>query len=345
MRMIAKILARPEFESEPPVLIDVGASGGLHKRWKALAKYAVCIAFDADDREMRQPSRPSNRYKRLHIYRRALTAGSEGAANFYLAKSPACSSLLLPRSEKLADWEFAGRFEVIGKTTVRTVHLDTVLRELRIERVDWFKTDSQGTDARLFESLGPQRMRRVLVAEFEPAIMDSYQGEDKLWQVMSLMDRFGFWMSDIEIKGSQRIRKKLLAGFRSFERDYMLHLLRIAPGWAEVNYLNGFSGDDFRLREYLLGWVCATLQGHHGFALELAATAKRRFADAVCEDLERHSRAAIRRCYLNLFAYFPLAGRVIRRWIRQKRHQAAAGPAPDAYPAARETLNGGEALE
>ena len=49
--MIDKILSRPEFQTEPPVLVDVGASGELHARWKPFAKYAVCIAFDADDRD------------------------------------------------------------------------------------------------------------------------------------------------------------------------------------------------------------------------------------------------------------------------------------------------------
>ena len=49
--MIDKILSRPEFQTEPPVLVDIGASGQLHGRWKAFAKYAVCIAFDADDRD------------------------------------------------------------------------------------------------------------------------------------------------------------------------------------------------------------------------------------------------------------------------------------------------------
>jgi len=57
--IIDKVLQRSEFNSEPPLLIDVGASGGLHPAWKALAKYSVCIAFDADSREMRMAPRAS----------------------------------------------------------------------------------------------------------------------------------------------------------------------------------------------------------------------------------------------------------------------------------------------
>jgi FkbM family methyltransferase len=335
--MIDDVLRRPEFEAQPPVLVDIGASGGLHAAWKTLAKYAICVAFDADAREMRQKSAAPVGYRRLHIVDRALTTDEEGIADFYLTKEPACSSLLPPCTEKLAAWEFAERFRVVQKSTVQTMRLQTALRELRIERVDWFKSDSQGTDLRLFQSLGPL-MRWVLVAEFEPGILDSYLGEDKLWQLMASMDSLGFWMSDIEVMGSQRLRKGLMTGFRRIEREYLVHLLKPAPGWAEVTYLNTFTADDFSLRDCLLAWVCATVKRQHGFALELAATAKARFNDPICAKLEQHSKLAIRRCYLNLPAYLPLISRAFRRWTKRNRHANSSV----SLPAGRHSAVGGE---
>jgi len=343
--IIDKVLQRSEFNSEPPLLIDVGASGGLHPAWKALAKYSVCIAFDADSREMRMAPRASNVYRELHIYDRAATASPEGTADFYLTRAPACSSLLPPRPEKLAAWEFAERFDVMQKTTVKTIRLQTVLDELKIERVDWFKTDSQGTDLRLFQSLGEPRMRRVLVAEFEPGILDSYAGEDKLWQLMALMDSLNFWMADIEIKGSQRIRKSVLDKFQRFEREYLIHVLKPAPGWAEVTYLNTFSEEDYRLREYLLFWVCATIRRQHGFALELVAMAKARFSDPILEDLENHSIRAVRMCYGNLVAYLPLISRLFHRWRKQQRHKNRTTAVPTKLPTADHGVVGGNAHE
>jgi FkbM family methyltransferase len=345
MGILDQVLTRPEFDAVPPVLVDVGASGGLHSAWEHLAKYSVCVAFDADDREMRADSRIGKVYRKLYIYNRALTAGSEGVADFFLTKAPACSSMLPPHTEKLAAWEFADRFTVVRKGTVETIHLQTVLRELKIEQVDWIKIDSQGTDLRLFQSLGEQRARRVLVAEFEPAIMDSYQGEDKLWQLMSAMDRLNFWMCESEIKGSQRIRKSLMDAFRPFERKYMVHLLKSAPGWAEVAYLNGFADDGLRLREYLLGWVCATVKGHHGFALELAIKAKERFREAFCEELEQNSVRSIRRRYWDLPAYFPLVSRVYHRWRKEKRHQNVPAALAAVQPASGAPVVRGDARD
>lgn len=314
MKLIDWILTRPEFEDAPPVLVDIGASGGLNPAWQDLAKHSVCVAFDADDREMGYTRRASKVYKELYVYNRALSSGPEGTSDFYLTKSPPCSSLLEPNTERLSAWEFADRFAVIKKTTAETMQLATALRELKLDRVDWFKTDSQGTDVRLFQGLGQSLIRRVLIAEFEPGIIDAYHGEDKLWQLMSYMDEQAFWMSDICIKGSNRIRKDLLNGFSRFERDYMVHLLKPSPGWAEVTYLSSFTRDLFSKRDHLLGWVCASTKRQHGFALELATRARVAFDDSVFEELRQRSLHSIRRSYFNFPAYFPLLHRALRRW-------------------------------
>ena len=316
MKIVDQVLSRPEFATAPPVLIDIGASSGLNPAWQKLARYSICIAFDPDDRGMDRTQREKALYRHLHVYNRALSAEAGGRAELYLTNDAPCSSTLPPDREKLAAWEFAERFEVLDKAPVKTVAMSEVLAERNLGYVDWFKTDSQGTDLRLFLSLGEAISRKVLVAEFEPGILDAYVGEDKLWQVMACMDERGFWMSDMVLKGSNRVRKDLLTTFHPFERNYMLHLLKRSPGWAEVTYLNSLERADFNKRDYLLAWVCATVKRQHGFAFELAAMARRRFHDDIFEELERSSLAAIRKCYWNLPAYMPLMHRAFVRWKR-----------------------------
>jgi hypothetical protein len=316
MSIIDEVLSRPEFEEEPPILFDVGASGGLNPAWKQLAKYSVCVAFDPDDREMAATRKESSVYRELHVFNRALTRSAEGHSVLHLTASPPCSSLLSPNRKELANWEFADRFVVVKETTIETIQASTALRELHLNRVDWFKTDSQGTDLRLFLSLGKSIIDRVLVAEFEPGIMDAYENEDKLWTVMRQMDELGFWMSDMTVKGSSRIRRDLLPTFSKFEKTYMIHLHKTSPGWAEVTYLNSMSGIDARKRDYLLAWVCASSRRQHGFALELACAGQQRFGDHIFSRLGECSLQKIRGSYFNLFAYYPLFLRVLRRWKR-----------------------------
>jgi hypothetical protein len=316
MSIIDQVMARAEFEHKPPVLFDVGASGGLNPAWSKLAKYSVCVAFDPDDRDMLATRKGSSAYRALYVVNRALASGSAGQSVFHLTSSPACSSLLRPNHKELVNWAFAGRFAVVRETPIETVHVSTVLRELCLDRIDWFKTDSQGTDLRLFLSLEKPLISRVLVAEFEPGIMNSYENEDKLWTVMRQMDELGFWMSDMTVKGSNRIRPDLLPAFIKFEKTYMIHLHKMSPGWAEVAYLNSMSGNDFTKRDYLLAWVCASIRRQHGFALELACVGQRRFNDVIFSRLGECSVRKIRGGYFNFLAYPSL---LLRVWRRLKR--------------------------
>jgi hypothetical protein len=180
--------------------------------------------------------------------------------------------------------------------------------------VDWFKTDSQGTDLRLFLSLGDSLIRNVLVAEFEPGIIDAYEGEDKLWSVLKSMDELGFWMSDMTIKGSSRIRKELVSELTHLEKDYMIHLHRTSPGWAEVTYFNTMGGDNFTQRDYLLCWVFSFIRRQYGFSIEVASRGEKVFGDAIFTKLKDHSIQSFRFSYLNAAAYLPLLIRALRKW-------------------------------
>ena len=49
---------------------------------------------------------------------------------------------------------------------------------LSLSGIDWLKTDSQGTDLRIFNSLRPEVRSRVLAIDIEPGLIDAYVGED-----------------------------------------------------------------------------------------------------------------------------------------------------------------------
>lgn len=306
MHVIDSILRRQEFIEQPPVLVDIGASGAIHHKWRRIAPYAVCIAFDADDREMGFAIHESKGYRKLYVFNRILAAQPAPSAPFYLTRSPYCSSLLRPDRNSLDTWAFGGLFDVDRVADLEVVTLPSVLAELGIAKVDWFKTDSQGTDLRLFRSLGDDIVRRVLLAEFEPGIIDAYEQEDKLFSLMAFMDGQPFWLSGLEIKGSQRIRRQTFeAVFSPVRRRLLGQLMKTAPGWGEVTYLNTFSDSANYLdkRDYLLGWIIAVIENHLGFALDIALQGAERFNDPVFEDMRRHCLHRIRWEYRHIPLY------------------------------------------
>lgn len=297
--MIEKVLSRKELTDAPPVLIDVGASGKIHRNWRQIARYAICIAFDADDRDFAYVADESGKYRKLYIYNCIVSDQENPETNFYLTKSPHCSSLLEPDLEGVKDTAFASYFEVEKVLKLKTVTLPTVLKELGIAQVDWFKVDSQGIDLRLFQSLGDAIISKTLVAEFEPGIVDSYRGEDKMHRILAFMEqKKQFWLAKLIIKGAARISPAGLGSVYSsaWMRKLAMFSIKKSAGWGEMTYFNTFHNEgSFTFRDYLLAWVFATIEKQHGFALSLSQSAKARFNDSLLSEMESYSKGQIRK--------------------------------------------------
>jgi hypothetical protein len=285
MSIVSRILNRPEFVHEPPILLDIGASGSLHEKWEEIAKFSVCIAFDADDREINFVEKETAHYRNLYVFNRIVTDRDTSELDFYLTKSPYCSSTLPPDQDKINDWEFAELFGIEKTVRLKAVVLKDVLNELGLKKIDWFKTDSQGTDLRLFKSLGEEIISTTLIAEFEPGIIDVYKNEDKLCHLMSYMDTIPFWMSDIKILGFRRINQNILKRLKGSEKEAM-QAIRTSPNWAELSYLNSFHNENFSKRDYLLGCVFAIIEKQYGFALELSIRGDEKFHDNDFREIE-----------------------------------------------------------
>jgi hypothetical protein len=313
--VVDRILQLPEFEAAPPVLVDIGAAQGIHPTWQPIAKYSVCVAFEADEREFGGVTSEAAGFRRLTTYNTIAAERSSAAEPFHLTASPFCSSRLAPRLDSLGRYAFAPFFEVERTVELRALGVSAALAGLGLERIDWIKIDSQGTDLRLFRSLEDDLARSVLVAEFEPGIIDAYEDEDLLADVLVEMRGRGFWVSELTVRGSTRIDTAIAQRvFGSRASAYLDACQKTAPGWAEIGYFNDFASDQtLGKRELLLGCAFAFLRSHNGFALELATKGRERFGPP----FEKLERTAARRIRAG-FARFPLAalGALARRHLQ-----------------------------
>lgn len=285
--MIDTILKRDIFIQQPPVLVDVGASGGIHGRWKQIAKYAHCIAFDADDREMRVTEQSSSGFRKLTTINRIVTDKTEQEVDFYLTASPFCSSSLEPDLQALAAWPFQSFFAVEKKVRLKAVRLPDVLREAGVNHIDWLKIDTQGTDLRIFRSLPTEMQRQVLVAELEPGILDAYKGEDKLHEVMRHMQD-EFLMTSLQVKGVARVDAGNPYLHSSVSRRALRAALPTTPGWAELTYMN-LLRTETGSRSFQLLFVFALVEQHFGFACEIARRGKNVTGDPIFDEMEAYA--------------------------------------------------------
>jgi hypothetical protein len=281
-RAIDKVLTAANIQ---PVLVDIGASGAPPPVWKPIARRAVYVGFDPDRRELHDV--PDGAYARSVIVNQAVTdAPGRSDINFYLTHSPFCSSTLRPDTGSLSDYLFSDLFVVEREAAVPASTLGTVLAGLGIRTVDWFKTDSQGTDLRLFRSLPDDMRERVLAVDVEPGLIDAYQGEDLFVDAHREFLRQGFWLSSLAVKGSVRMRRATLAALSAcrpaLKESEICRAVQPSPGWCEARYLRtlgSLGGRDAGERDYLVLWVFALLDRQPGFALDLALDYRRVFGD------------------------------------------------------------------
>ena len=310
MTLLKEIFSHPILIEKPCVLIDVGASGEIHRKWKGIAKYCVCLAFDADDRKMNYTEQESKNFRRLITINRIVTELSREETDFYLTRSPYCSSALQPDLSALEPWLFRDKFEIVKKISLKAITLSKALEDLNISYIDWFKTDTQGTDLRLYKSLPDSIRGNILFAEFEPGLIDSYKGEDKLHQILSYFDTLPYWLAELIIKGSQRLPSTHYSALGRVETLSIAENLVKAPGWGEMLYCRDFGKSPAtELRECLLAYAFAYTQRQYGYCLEIVNEAEHISQDPILNRMKSVCLKKIKFKQANFFA----AGAIIAK--------------------------------
>lgn len=315
MNLMDRVLQEPEFRAAPPVLVDVGAAGGVPRAWRRLARQAVGVGFEPDARETASLDWARRRFHRW-IFVPALavpSAAAGGTQAFYLTRSPQCSSTLPPRRDALQAWAFGELFEVQATRDLPATTITAALTANGLDRVDWLKCDTQGTDLRLFRSLPEAWRERLLVAEFEPGIIDAYEGEDQLPEVLAAMRAEPFLLAGFEVTPMAR------RGPRDWSVRNRRWLRRLVPGlpaWANLRFLRDPERTEQVLdrRALLLAWVFATVLGLPDQAHAVAEHGSRRFGGELFAAMAGDSARRLRWAMV-----WGLPGWMARRLGRLKR--------------------------
>lgn len=245
-------------------------------------RHSIYVGFDPSPGETHETL--ESRFYKAIIVNKAITSDESDEVLFHFTKSPFCSSTLKPDSESLSNFLFSDHFVIQGEARVRATTLDSVMERLSLSRIDWLKTDSQGTDLRIFDSLRDKVRSQILVVDMEPGLMDAYVGEDLFVDAHRDLTQNGFWLSNLDVHGAVRIRKTTLRKAMASNKDISYNLVertvRKTPGWVNARYfrtIEWLAGGNFAKRDYVLLWIFALLDSQYGFALDLAIEYERVF--------------------------------------------------------------------
>ncbi len=264
-----------ELNNLHPVFLDIGASGKPQDILDPISRQSIYIGFDPDTRDT-QDSRPTQYWKSFIINKAIVTTDDETKTSFFLTRSPYCSSTLLPDTKSICDYLFSDLFIVEKKITVDAISIDRLLQELNLSGIDWFKTDSQGTDLRLFSSISSQIRSRIMAVDIEPGLVDVYQGEDLFINAHQVLLKEGFWPSRLNIGKAIRMKRSnmdsLVAIHSRFSEKRINSLLHPSPIYCEARYLRSIDwlvDHNFSKREYILLWIFALLDDQPGYAFDI----------------------------------------------------------------------------
>lgn len=262
-------------------LVDVGASLEPFAPFRSLLGHVTYVGFDPDLREMHTESSLSGR--RIIIDKALVAEPGQATARFFLTRNPTASSTLAPLAEEVAPYLHAYRYEVVDEAEVTATTLPEALAEASLDRVDWIKLDTQGTDLRLLQALDEPRLTTIMAVDAEPGFDPHYEGEDTFGELHRWMVEQGFWLSDFELTRAVRLRRETfdahLGARTKFGRMRYEFTLKTSPTAAGPRYLRTLASLDKlggSRPDHLRLWACAFFSGNAPYALDVLAACRDR---------------------------------------------------------------------
>jgi FkbM family methyltransferase len=191
--MIDLLLER-KLRADPLRIVDIGASGRFHPRWRKTTAEIQAILFEPDPRAYdRLESKASHHYVPLN----SALSDRAGHADFHLCRKQDVSSLYLPNLELLQRFPDVEKFEVVNTIKIFTDTLDNQLRRAGIDSVDFLKIDVQGHELPILRG-AIKTLRAVIGLELEVEFVELYKGQPLFPELQSSLTQMGFELFDLK---------------------------------------------------------------------------------------------------------------------------------------------------
>jgi len=180
-------------ETAPIIYVDIGASGGIHKKWDRLRPHLRTVAFEPDDRAFEALDK--NEDDVIYI-NKALGAKRE-LGHLNLTRARRCSSIFPPNRTLIENFEDAERFDVTEETEVMLESLDDALSAEGVQVVDFLKIDTQGSGLDILKGAKRILEESVVGVEIEVEFQPLYEDQPLFRDVDAFLDTAGFELFDL----------------------------------------------------------------------------------------------------------------------------------------------------
>jgi len=185
-------------------LADLGASGGIHKRWKKSLLPVRSYLFEPD----KEAATALEAEGDVIVFPFAIWERDAEDTPFYMARRDcSTSSLLRPNLSLLSRWPNSERFETGEEVSMRTRTLNSLAEEGAIPALDMLKLDIQGAELAVL-SQATRLLPRVIGLEIEVGFVEIYQGQPLFRDIDAFLAPHGFELVDLRRVWWQRKRPR-----------------------------------------------------------------------------------------------------------------------------------------
>lgn len=186
-------------ENASLVVVDIGAAGGLHSRWRPFAPIVSAILFDP--REEAATGALGRGCSR--VYPSAL-GRERGTATLNILALPNMSSVLEPNRALMSGFRKKNRHtEIVASETLEIEPLDEIAERDGF-RADVLKIDTQGSELDILAGADRLLTEAALVVEVELSFLQRYVGQPLAHEIIAYMLARGFDL--IELSRLKRYR-------------------------------------------------------------------------------------------------------------------------------------------
>ncbi len=188
------LLSAAQMLGRPCGLMDVGASGGIDRRWEKVKPFLQIIGLEPNPDELRKLEETKTENVRWLPF---ALSDTEGDYPLYVTRAPTNTSMLLPNPKAL-EWlhyDLSG-FDIIDKMIVPCATLDGLIDRYGLQ-LDAIKLDTQGTELHILRGGTTAIAQQVFSVQTEVEFIEMYQGQPMFCDVHQYLVGHGFELIDV----------------------------------------------------------------------------------------------------------------------------------------------------
>jgi len=182
--------------TDPIVLVDVGASCGLQKKWTRYRHSIVPVLFEPNPTEASALRATLAGFAQSHVIEQGLS-DRDGPHTLHVAEYFGCTSMLEANMEFLGDYEIAGLYRSVRDLEVMCSRYDSLVAKGRAPRPDIIKVDIEGFESCALDGFG-DLLHDVLGVETEAWFYPAFKGQALLPDLIRQLGQFGLRLRRIE---------------------------------------------------------------------------------------------------------------------------------------------------